>query len=725
MLFVAPTVLLQSGGEISHLELIKDSVQRGYKVHVIVPGEGELSSTLEELSIAHTVIPYGWWNEDKPSEITSFTNIRAVRNICDVISKNKIDYVITNTLNLPWAALAASLTRKPHIWIAREFSKNEFGYLSNRYDFIDSFSNLVIANSEELAKHINNDHGVPAKYFYSYVDADDLKLGQKDKVSNIINVGLLSPRKNQLELIQAAARIKKKRGLKNKIVFIGDFSSSKYAKLLKDTVKNSGLENNVRFIPFTKKPWQLVASGDIFVQTSSSESIGRTVTEAMKLGLICVGANIEGTKEAFSLGGGSTYKKGEPADLAKLLMKIMDSHDNFLAQAQLAQKRALKNMSKQACHKNFFESLEKISSSDSSVHGLSHILPHIDGLIDYTHTLGAANEKHIGIVNQQQASLNRIQQDLTNVVDSRGWKMVLAGRKAMGRKPGREVYFVYSQRFRESGSTVMRGFQLSEIARKFLTTRYSVSYSPFETQFKDSILFLTKGVLKTINLEGLEVLKNNGNCLVFDPVDEDIPKGYEEYADVIVAASRTAFDDYRKAFPDKRVVLVDHHVDPRVLSLNIPSRTRKFRAGYFGELVNTVISPEIEKRVDFIPVDTSKQADEWFKKLPPYTLHYAIRQKRDLDNHKPFLKGFTAAACKANIIIQDGQTEALKWLGNDYPYLLKKPPTESNIVEMLDYARESYGSKEWMRGLAIMEDIARKTSDEAVGRQLLELFKEL
>jgi hypothetical protein len=282
---------------------------------------------------------------------------------------------------------------------------------------------------------------------------------------------------------------------------------------------------------------------------------------------------------------------------------------------------------------------------------------------------------------------------------------------------------MYSEQFRYSGSTIMRGQQLSEIAKSHLSNR-SVYYASSESNPKSSLLFLTKGVLKTMSAEGLESFKDRKNRLFFDPVDEAIPEHALRFADVVVAASKTAFDAYSKLYPSKKVVLINHHVDPRVRAMasKIKKTPKGLRTGYFGELVNTIITPAIEKEVDFILVDTSKQDDKWLDELSDYNFHYAIRYTRELDDYKPFLKGFTAAYCNANILIQESQKEAVAWLGEDYPFLLKEPLTEGDILSALENARDNYGKADWKRGLRVMDDIREKISDKVIGEELSRLF---
>lgn len=283
------------------------------------------------------------------------------------------------------------------------------------------------------------------------------------------------------------------------------------------------------------------------------------------------------------------------------------------------------------------------------------------------------------------------------------------------------INFIYSQSSRHYGSTVMRGEQLSKITQKTLGKR--VYFTSTDYQYKNCILFLTKWAIYKLNEKDLQELKIRQNKLIFDLVDGELPTNKIKFADVVVAAADSIYQKNKRSLPKSvKVVSIDHHVDPRIRFVDWSIRPKKLRVGYFGELINTLITPRIKQRVDFIPVSNTTQNDDWFKELPKYNLHYAIRQKRDVYPNKPFLKGFTAAHCDANILIQASEKEAIKWLGKDYPYLLRGKVTEEKILKLLDHIQKSYGSKEWERGLVIMRGIRAKTSEESIGKQLVKLF---
>ena len=290
----------------------------------------------------------------------------------------------------------------------------------------------------------------------------------------------------------------------------------------------------------------------------------------------------------------------------------------------------------------------------------------------------------------------------------------------------KRVYFVYFPPYKFYGTTVMRGHQLAEIAKATLPKKYKVKYTKSDRNYRNSVLYLTKWAVYNLPAGRLAELKQKNNILIFDLVDGKIPASAKKYADVVVAASQTAYKIYKRELPSaKKVMLVDHHADPRISKLKWLNRKLSLRIGYFGELVNTIMSPAIKKKVDFIEVLITKQENSWFRELPKYNMHYAIRQTQIDYPNKPFLKGFTAAHCNANIIIQASQKEAIRWLGKDYPYLLKGRATEKRILEMIEYAKKSFGSKEWQGGLDVMKNIKEKTSETAIGQQLVELFDQV
>lgn len=286
----------------------------------------------------------------------------------------------------------------------------------------------------------------------------------------------------------------------------------------------------------------------------------------------------------------------------------------------------------------------------------------------------------------------------------------------------RPLRFVYSDRFRETGSTIMRGRQLSEIAAIEFAGERRISYASLDGSHRNADLFLTKGALKELTPEALADLKRRNNTLYFDVVDELPPPTTREFADALVASSVTAFTNHSREYPSVEVALVNHHVDPRLPSTPFRTGAEQVRLGYFGERLNAVLDGDIEDQVDVVEVNTSSVATTWMGSLGDYTMHYAVRKNPGADNYKPFLKGFTAAHMNANILIQDTEIEAVEWLGEDYPFLLRGPVSAESITAAIERARRGRGSADWRAGLKTMADIRARTAPARIGRELRRLF---
>jgi hypothetical protein len=288
----------------------------------------------------------------------------------------------------------------------------------------------------------------------------------------------------------------------------------------------------------------------------------------------------------------------------------------------------------------------------------------------------------------------------------------------------RNLCFVFATELRNLGSTVMRGAELSEIARSFLT-EFSVHLRSSDADLSNSILFLTKGVLKTSSVEQFEQWRRRGNVLLVDLVDEDCPEALVELADVVVAASVTALREQSIRYPHKRVELINHHVSPRIVNhpgLADPFRSASPRIAYFGETGNTFMPRGVKKRVDVIPIDTGRAEYAWVDRLMDYNIHYAVRRRRRGDLHKPFLKGFVAAYAGANIIIQSSDCEAVHWLGEDYPYLIDGEASRRGVLAMIDQVCDDHGSGDWFRGLARMEELRAAVSFQRIARELSDVL---
>lgn len=284
------------------------------------------------------------------------------------------------------------------------------------------------------------------------------------------------------------------------------------------------------------------------------------------------------------------------------------------------------------------------------------------------------------------------------------------------------IAFLYADKYQNTGSTILRGLQLSELVKSLYQGKRDVYYTN-SVEINNSIVVLTKGFIKSCSRDVISELSRS-NVLIADFVDEPIKDDLLDDIEIVMASSLQGYKSYLSKYRNKHISHVTHHVDTRI-NFNREYHSSSFMAGYFGELVNTIKSEDIEQLVSFNLVDTSKQTYEWMDNLNRYSLHYAVRRTRGIDGAKPFLKGFVAAHCGANMLIQKGAGDARYYLGNDYPFLMDDDLSVSEILEQLKRTKDAFGGPEWELGLEMMKHVKSRSSLQSVLQEFSSMIDSL
>jgi hypothetical protein len=277
-------------------------------------------------------------------------------------------------------------------------------------------------------------------------------------------------------------------------------------------------------------------------------------------------------------------------------------------------------------------------------------------------------------------------------------------------KTAKRVVFLYRDDHRFLGSTILRGQQLAEIAGREMGVLFSS-----DTACRDAVVFMTKGFLKNATEAELTALKAANVALLADFLDDPVRPQLLPHIDLLIAPSIEGWRLNLWKYAETDCDLLTHHVDLRIPADG--ARTDAFAAGYFGEGVNALRTKPIEDMVDFVNVDTRFSDPAWIGRLNDYNLHYAVRSGVEGTHTKPFLKGFIAARCGANMIVSRGDGDALHYLGADYPYLLDSADPDA-AADMVRRARESFGGPDWRRGLEIMRTVRERSSTAQVRTEL-------
>jgi len=283
------------------------------------------------------------------------------------------------------------------------------------------------------------------------------------------------------------------------------------------------------------------------------------------------------------------------------------------------------------------------------------------------------------------------------------------------------LVFVYHSTRRDIVSTIMRGRQLSEIARRSLPDTWSVHYVDEQQvdEIRNAFIILNKGFCKTTSPEMIARLKRQGNLVSVDYVDDPVEPAIAEVADLLISSSLRQHEALLREH--REVGLITHHVDPGIAGIR--AQTDHLSLGYFGLLSNTLYDQQLKDDIEFCAINFARLDTSWINRLQYANAHYALRSRKPYDGFKPFLKGFTAAHCGANILVNRLEGDAVYYLSADYPYLLEDDSIEG-VFAMIERMRESFGSAEWLEGLEIMKSVQARSSHEQIGQEIRALLKQ-
>lgn len=383
ILFISPTGTLDNGAEISIVNLMKFLVDEGYRVLNVfpdykVPSQEEYRTALQNAGIeTYGLTAVKWWWEEAPGgspgnhfmRVTSYNkNIKDIRNI---IVDNKVDLVISNTVNVFQGALAAAFENVKHFWLIHEFPEGEFGYYKEKLDFIDKFSDDIFAVTgaltEDLGKYF------PNRKIYSFAPYTQMDPKEEIKTDSnfhnrIISVGRLTQRKNQLELIKAFQLLNLEG---TELVFLGAWDED-YKQICDDYIAEHHLKS-ISFLGHVDDPWSMITDKDLAVFPSSMETFGLVYVESVLNGIPTILSDNAGHRSAFEYMNeqGHMYHLGDLKALTRTISDTLAQFNKEKREAVQAVPSLKERYSLESVYANITEKLEdnelhhkKVNKSD-------------------------------------------------------------------------------------------------------------------------------------------------------------------------------------------------------------------------------------------------------------------------------------------------------------------------------------------------------------------------
>lgn len=294
---------------------------------------------------------------------------------------------------------------------------------------------------------------------------------------------------------------------------------------------------------------------------------------------------------------------------------------------------------------------------------------------------------------------------------------------------------------RPLGSALMRGDQLSAMVRPFLQDICDVRLMPFHadltppallSQFvarsaPGSMVIFVKTAARGLTHRHTKALKQRGVSIGLDVVDLPLSEIDTPLFDFFIAASlagqRALQDHLVEQNEEKPVYLIHHHADPRLTDLEI-APDRPFKCAFLGLTENAHIPPALVDDVTILHTKTGRDFERILPKLAEIPLHFAVRPSAKHGpqrSYKPFTKGFTAAACRAAILINRDADDAEALLGADYPFFIDDL-TDANIVEAFRHAEEAFGGPIWKEATTRLATLKEISAPANIAKQMRDII---
>jgi len=281
------------------------------------------------------------------------------------------------------------------------------------------------------------------------------------------------------------------------------------------------------------------------------------------------------------------------------------------------------------------------------------------------------------------------------------------------------VIFIYRSFRKNNASTIMRVFQLQKILKEEGGINAEIIDEKYIKNIHECICILNKSFLIDATSEEFQILKSNKNILCLDYIDSKEKLFQIKYSHCLIASSIKQLLLYKKKYKYLLAHMITHHVDPRLKKID--KNIKSLRIGYFGEKKNGLHIENLNNFIEPYFIKTNMQANKnWFKEINNFNAHYIARRIINKNINKPFLKGFTAAFTSSNVLVCKEEGDSVFYLTKDYPYFIKDRSLKS-IKKTIEFMQTTYKSEIWFKGLEIMREIKKRTSN----KQIIKEFKHL
>ena len=309
------------------LLMILDGIDRErYELVVVCPPDSRMMELANDAGVRtrglQTLHARFTWRFDLVAQYL-FSFYKVIRNARRVVIAEAPAFIHANSIRAGLVMSAATIGLKvPVIWHAHDILPRHPLSTAVRLFAALTLRNHILAVSHAVETRFRGlllrpfRQRVPITVIYNSVDLDrfhpdadrrdhtrrELKL--KDGQLAVGIVGQLTPRKGQLELIEAFAEIVPE--MPNAILFVVGSAlfnrDHEYGQQLAQTAESVGVADSVRFLGLRDDVPDLVRALDLLVVNSHEEPFGLTVLEGLASGTATIATAVGGTPEMINDG---------------------------------------------------------------------------------------------------------------------------------------------------------------------------------------------------------------------------------------------------------------------------------------------------------------------------------------------------------------------------------------------------------------------------------------
>lgn len=303
---------------------------------------------------------WGW------SHLLSFgrTLKERVWSLTSLIEREGINLVYSNGLPCIDGAIAARLSKRPHIWHLHEAIRNNPDL--RRYvpawlveELVARLSDAIIVNSSYLAGEFRRaGQRTPIKIIHNGVDVSAIsrfsvaeaaasvrqELGLPTDTRIILAVGTVAPRKGYDNLARAAAQVLLQ--APGTVFLVAGVEVLDHAPELRVLLDSLALGPAFRLLGPRQDVTRLLASADVFVHSARQETFGRVLIEAMAAGKPVVATRCGGPEEIVLDGKtGFLVPVDDPKSIADRLIELLGAPELCTRLGDAGRRRALEYFS--------------------------------------------------------------------------------------------------------------------------------------------------------------------------------------------------------------------------------------------------------------------------------------------------------------------------------------------------------------------------------------------